>query len=156
MGDSAPEYRNNQVIFDKTTRELIVAAYDSGVLVVHGWTVSIGLDDVRTYVADFGRNAMPDVHRGFFFHEGNFVISHQGAKLTLTANEGTAVVKFMACPAHQVQRRAFFLRCRCMDWHGCAGSRCQIDAHLARDGYRPDFPALALKPNQPKPSELLE
>jgi len=93
MSDSAPVYRNNQVIFEKATRELIVAAYDSGVLMTHGWTVSISLDDVRTYVAAFGRNAMPDVERGFFFHEGNFVVSHQGAKLTLTAAEGTVIVK---------------------------------------------------------------
>ena len=96
MSDSAPVYRNNQVIFEKTASELIVAAYDSGVLVIHGWTVSISLDEVRTYVAGFGRNAMSDVHGGFFFHEGNFVISHQGAKLTLTAAEGTAVVKFLS------------------------------------------------------------
>ena len=96
MGDSEPVYRNNQIIFEKTTNELIVAAYDRGALVIHGWTVSINLGDVRTYVADFGRNAMPDVERGFFFHEGNFVISHQGAKLTLTATEGTAIVKFLS------------------------------------------------------------
>ena len=96
MSDSAPVYRNNQVIFEKATNELIVAVYETGILVVHGWTVSISLDDVRTYVADFGRNAMPDVHRGFFFHGGNFVISHQGAKLTLSAAEGTAIVKFIS------------------------------------------------------------
>ncbi len=96
MSDSAPVYRNNQVIFEKETRELIVVAYDSGVLMIHGWTVSISLDNVRTYVAAFGRNAMPDVEGGFFFHEGNFVVSHQGAKLTLTAAEGTAIVKFLS------------------------------------------------------------
>lgn len=96
MGDSTPVYRNSQVIFEKATRELIVAAYDSGVLVIHRWTASISLDDVRTYVAPFGRNAMLDVERGFFFHESNFVISHQGAKLTLSAAEGTAIVKFFS------------------------------------------------------------
>jgi len=51
---------------------------------------------VKAYVRDFGRNRMPDVQRGFFFHEGNFIISHNGAKLSLTANEGTAIVKFLA------------------------------------------------------------
>jgi len=40
MSDSAPVYRNNQVIFHKAASELIVAAYDNGVLVIHGWTVS--------------------------------------------------------------------------------------------------------------------
>ena len=96
MSDSPPVYPSNQVIFEKVTGELIVAAYDSGVLVIHGWTVSISLDDVRTYVADFGRNAQPDVERGFFFHNGSFVISHQGAKLTLTAAEGTTIIKFLS------------------------------------------------------------
>ncbi len=96
MSDSTPVYRNNQVIFQKAASELIVAAYDNGVLVIHGWTVSILLDDVKAYVQDFGRNRMPDVQSGFFFHEGNFVISHNGAKLSLTADEGTAFVKFLA------------------------------------------------------------
>lgn len=96
MSDSTPTYRNNQVIFQKAASELIVAAYDNGVLVVHGWTVSILLDDVKAYVRDFGRNAMPDVQRGFFYHEGDFIISHNGAKLTLTADEGTAIVKLLA------------------------------------------------------------
>ena len=97
MSDSAPVYRNNQVIFDKVESQLIVAAYDNGVLVVHGWTVSINLDDVRAYVGAFGRNAWPDdVERGFYFHDGRFVISHHGAKLILTADEGTAVVKFLS------------------------------------------------------------
>lgn len=96
MSNSAPVYRNNQVLFEKETHELIVAAYDDGILIIHGWTVSISLDHVRTYIAAFGRNAMRDVEGGFFFHEGNFVVSHQGAKLTLTATEGTAIVKFLS------------------------------------------------------------
>jgi len=32
MSDSTPVYRNSQVIFQKATSELIVAAYDNGVL----------------------------------------------------------------------------------------------------------------------------
>jgi len=91
-----PTYRNNQIIFDKPTSELIVAAYDSGIVVVHGWTVNVRLEDVKAYVRDFGRNAMEDVNGGFFSHEGNFVITHSGAKLTLTADEGTAIIKFVS------------------------------------------------------------
>ena len=95
-GDRAPVRRSSQILFEKAANELIVAADDGGVLIVHGWTISIGLDDVRTYVADFGRNSIPDIQRGFFLHEGKFVISHQGAKLTLAADEGTAIVKFLS------------------------------------------------------------
>ena len=36
MSDSALVYRSNQVIFEKETRELIVAAFDGGVLMIHG------------------------------------------------------------------------------------------------------------------------
>ena len=43
-----------------------------------------------------GATRCPTFIGGFFFHEGNFVISHHGAKLTLTANEGTAIVKFLS------------------------------------------------------------
>lgn len=96
MSDSTPVYRNNQVLFEKETHELIVAAYDNGVLIIHGWTVSISIDNLRTYIAAFGRNAMRDVEGGFFFYEDNFVVSHQGAKLTLTAAEGTAIIKFLS------------------------------------------------------------
>lgn len=87
---------NNQIIIQKTTDDLIVAAYDGGILFVHGWTVSIPVEDVKAYVRDFGRNGMQDVNGGFFYHEGNFVISHSGAKLTLTTEEGTAIVKFLS------------------------------------------------------------
>lgn len=96
MSDSVPEYRNNQIIFDKVASQLIVAAFDGGVVMVHGWTVNISVEAVKAYVKDFGRNSMPDVERGFFFQAGNFVISHEGAKLTLTAGEGTAIVKFLS------------------------------------------------------------
>ena len=96
MSDSTPVSRNNQVIFQKAASELIVAAYDTGVLVIHGWTVSIFLDDVKVCVRDFGRNGKPDAQRGLFYHESDFIISHNGAKLTLTADEGAAIVKFLA------------------------------------------------------------
>lgn len=94
--DDRPAYGSNQIALEKATSQLIVAAYDSGAMIVHGWTVSIGLADVRTYVADFGRDMGSDVHGGFFFLDGSFIISHKGAKLTLTAEEGTAVVKFLS------------------------------------------------------------
>ena len=96
MSGTAPVYRSNQIIFQKAASELIVAAYDSGVFVIYGWTVSILLDAVKAYVRDFGRNAMADVENGFFFHEGKFIISHNGNKLSLTTDEGTAIVKFLA------------------------------------------------------------
>jgi len=96
MTSIAPTYQNNQIILQKTTDDLIVAAYDSGILFVHGWTVSVPVEDVKTYVRDFSRNAMEDVDGGFFHHDGKFVISHAGAKLTLTAEEGTAIVKFLS------------------------------------------------------------
>ena len=94
--DNGPARGSNQILFEKAASQLIVAAYDSGALIVHGWTVSIGLDDVRTYVADFGRNMGSDVQGGFFFLDGSFIISHKDAKLTLTAEEGTAIVKFLS------------------------------------------------------------
>lgn len=91
-----PEYRNNQVIFQKGTDQLIVAAYDDGILVVHGWTVSIGLDDVKRYVANFARNSGRDINSGFYFSGNGFVISHQGAKLTFAPEEGTVIVRFLS------------------------------------------------------------
>ena len=56
----------------------------------------ISLDQVKTYVENFRRNNTADVGGGFFFLHGDFIISHAGAKLTLSADEGTAIVKFMS------------------------------------------------------------
>ena len=93
---ASPEYRGNQVIFQKRAGQLIVATYNEGILIVHGWTVSVGLDDVKEYVANFARNLGHDINSGFYFYGGNFIVSHHGAKLTLAPEEGTAIVKFLS------------------------------------------------------------
>ena len=88
--------KSNQLLLSTTTHDLIVAAYPTGALITQGWTVSVPTADIRHYVATFGRNSQQEVEAGFFFLQGRFIISHSGAKLSLSAEDGTAIVNFLS------------------------------------------------------------
>ncbi len=86
----------NQIVFPRSEDKVIVAAYPEGVLVICGWTMSITLSNIKQYLRNFGRNSQDDVDKGFFQHDGKFILSHSGAKLMFSSDEASAVVDFLA------------------------------------------------------------
>ena len=86
----------NQIIFPRSEDKVIVAAYPEGVFVICGWTMSITLSNIKQYVKNFGRNSQDDVDKGFSQHDGNFILSHSGAKLMFSSDEASAIIGFLA------------------------------------------------------------
>lgn len=86
----------DQLVFSRSEDKVIVAAYPEGVLVICGWTMSITLSNIKQYVRNFGRNSQDDVDKGFFHHDGSFILSHSGAKLVFSSDEALSVIGFLA------------------------------------------------------------
>lgn len=93
---NTPLQRSNQIVFERDGQRLIVAANDASTFVVNGWTVGIAFKEVKDYVHNFNRNSLEDCDGGFFREKDHYILSHQGAKMTLSPEEGTAVVQFLS------------------------------------------------------------
>jgi hypothetical protein len=67
---------------------ILASADEHGISIFIGWTVGIPRDDAIAYVQTIGQ----DANAGFFPVNGKMVLSHNGAKLTLSEQEADAIV----------------------------------------------------------------
>ncbi|RXS41517.1 hypothetical protein EST55_11420 [Idiomarina sp. 29L] len=74
--------------FDRNIDKVFAQADELGVWINCGWTVGIPKDVAVDYVNS--RNTNPNA--GFFDHQGNVILSHNGGKITFTQQEGEALI----------------------------------------------------------------
>ena len=77
-----------QVQFERDIDNVLAQADDLGVWIICGWTLPIPKERAIEYVAKYNT----DPNSGFFEHQGNVILSHNGGKITFSQQEGDAIV----------------------------------------------------------------
>lgn len=80
-----------QVEFERHIDSVLAQADSVGVWVHCGWSMAIPRAKAVEYVKKY--NADPN--SGFFEHEGNVILNHNGGKITFSQQEGNAVVELI-------------------------------------------------------------
>jgi hypothetical protein len=79
----------NEIYFPRAADRATAWANEEGLWLEDGWTVGIPPEVAVRYVAAFDT----DPSEGFFRHDGKVVLSHGGAKITLSESEAAAIVQ---------------------------------------------------------------
>jgi|APFre7841882724_1041349.scaffolds.fasta_scaffold32392_2 hypothetical protein len=81
----------NQIRFDRNIDNVLAQADAAGICVHCGWSMAIPRAKAVEYVKKYDT----DPNSGFFEHEGNIILSHNGGKITFSQQEGSAVVELI-------------------------------------------------------------
>lgn len=77
--------------FQRNIDNLLAQADEKGLWVHCGWSVAIPRAKAVEYVKKYNT----DPNSGFYEHDGKVILSHNGGKITLSAQEGSAVVQLV-------------------------------------------------------------
>lgn len=77
-----------QLQFERNIDNVLAQADELGVWIICGWTLPIPKAKTIEYVEKYNT----DPNAGFFEHQGNVILSHNGGKITFTQQEGDAIV----------------------------------------------------------------
>ena len=78
----------HEIRFSRNIDNLLAHADGSGIWVICGWTLPIPKEKAIEYVAQYNTNP----NSGFYEHQGDVILSHNGAKITLSKGEADAVI----------------------------------------------------------------
>ncbi|MGN6280742.1 hypothetical protein [Frateuria sp.] len=78
----------NQLVLNRQPVNVLANADEHGVSIFIGWTVGIPAQQAIAYVKSYNTNP----NSGFFAVNGNIVLTHGSARLTLTEQEASAIV----------------------------------------------------------------
>lgn len=77
-----------QLQFERNIDNVLAQADELGVWIICGWTLTIPKAKAIEYVNNYNT----DPNAGFFEHQGNVILSHNGGKITFAQQEGDAIV----------------------------------------------------------------
>ena len=80
-----------QLQFERNIDNVLAQADELGVWIICGWTLPIPKAKAIDYVEKYNT----DPNAGFFEHQGNVILSHNGGKITFTEQEGYAIVSLI-------------------------------------------------------------
>jgi len=78
----------HRIQFERKIDNIIAQADEHGVWIVCGWTLPIPKEKAMVYVEKYNT----DPNAGFFEHQGNVILSHNGGKITFSQQEANALV----------------------------------------------------------------
>jgi hypothetical protein len=81
----------NQIQFERNIDNVLAQADAAGVWVHCGWSMAIPQAKAVEYVKKYNTNP----NYGFFEHEENVILSHNGGKITFSQQEGDAIVELI-------------------------------------------------------------